>query len=1086
MQRALTVLFLLVGPLAILSFGQSSRRAGEYALILDDPPVARQVASRAELQSAAAQTHLTKIRTAQRSVLAELQRRKVRVNGTSQVLVNGIFVDAPRESGAELRKIPGVKYVQWLPLVKRHLYKALDLQNVAGAWSAVGGASNAGAGIKIGIIDTGIDKDHPGFKDTGFTMPPGFPIGDSRYTNNKVIVARSYVSMLVGDDPETDRPDDLTPRDRVGHGTAIAMIAAGVQNAGPAGTIQGVAPKAFLGNYKVFGSPGVNDYSLFSAIEQALKDALYDEMDIVTLSLDEGNSAFYGALDIGSCSNTNPNEICDIRAMSVENAVAMGLVVVVSAGNDGASADNYPLLQSIHTPGSAPSAITVGASTNSHILYQAVRVNAANAPSNLRNIAALFDDGPQINAPKTATLIDVRQIGDDGLACSALPAASLAGAIALIQRGTCAFSDKINYAQSAGAVGVIVYQVSGTDFIYNRLFAQNTGIPAVMIGNADGKALKDYIDSNSGATVSLDPAFTAVDAPFNTIWAPSSRGPNVGNFAVKQDFAVKPELVAVGTDLYTATQKLDPNGESYHASGYTTVTGTSYAVPMVAGAVAIAKQNNSRLNTPGRLKSAVVNTATQDVVDNRVQASVTAMGAGKLNVGNAVSVAATLEPATLAFGAIGAGTLPVSRTVTVTNVSNSAVTLNFAVKQFTVDSRASVTVTPSSLTLQAGQPPNSVTVRLQGAQPAPGSYEGFLEVTGAGPTLHLPYLYLVGDGVPYNIVSWNNGSFIGGPSDKFWYLDLKVTDRYGAPVAQRPVQYTLAPGAQISVDPDTGQRLFDSVTDRFGVAQIDVDVGPQTGYQIFSAAVGNLTTSFFGYVRPYPDISANGVVDAASFQVGQGLAPGSYASIFGDQLSDALQAESTTSLPVSLSAVSVGFEDGGLRVPGRLHFVSARQVNVQIPWEFQGHSSVNIKLNVGLQSSFLYTLPLAKYSPGVLPALPGQAAITDANGNLIGASNPAVRGQTIIVYANGLGAIDHTPASGEATPLTQPYAQTSVTPSVKIGGSTARVDFSGLTPGSIGLYQINAVVPADAPTGTQQLVVSIGGVDAKPVSLTVQ
>ena len=137
------------------------------------------------------------------------------------------------------------------------LNAALNLVGVPAAWSAIGGSANAGAGVKIGIIDTGIDQNHPGFKDTGFTAPSGFPTGDTAYTNNKVIVARSYVSMLVtADDPNFSTPDDLSPRDRQGHGTAIAMIAAGVQNAGPLGTITGVAPKAFLGNYKVFGSPG--------------------------------------------------------------------------------------------------------------------------------------------------------------------------------------------------------------------------------------------------------------------------------------------------------------------------------------------------------------------------------------------------------------------------------------------------------------------------------------------------------------------------------------------------------------------------------------------------------------------------------------------------------------------------------------------------------------------------------------------------------------------------------------------------------------------------------------------------------------
>src|SRR5262249_8223296 len=147
--------------------------------------------------------------------------------------------------------------------------------NVPAAWSLLGGTTNAGAGVRIGIIDTGIQATHPAFQDASLTPPSGFPVCQIVYpgtlgtqsvdctstlgfTNNKVIVARSYVPVLTQANASDSRPDDPSPRDRVGHGTAVAMAAAGVTSTGPADTITGVAPKAFLGSYKVFGSSDVN------------------------------------------------------------------------------------------------------------------------------------------------------------------------------------------------------------------------------------------------------------------------------------------------------------------------------------------------------------------------------------------------------------------------------------------------------------------------------------------------------------------------------------------------------------------------------------------------------------------------------------------------------------------------------------------------------------------------------------------------------------------------------------------------------------------------------------------------------------
>ena len=117
---------------------------------------------------------------AQSPVFAELKRRQIPITGTGQVLVNAIFVSATPETAAELRSLPGVAYVTVAPQVKPDLDRAVTLQNVLGAWAVVGGASNAGAGIKIGIIDSGIDLNHAGFQDAAPPAARWFSEGRSQ------------------------------------------------------------------------------------------------------------------------------------------------------------------------------------------------------------------------------------------------------------------------------------------------------------------------------------------------------------------------------------------------------------------------------------------------------------------------------------------------------------------------------------------------------------------------------------------------------------------------------------------------------------------------------------------------------------------------------------------------------------------------------------------------------------------------------------------------------------------------------------------------------------------------------------------
>ena len=259
-----------------------------YILFLGDEPVAAHFASHEQLQTAAAVSYRRQIESRQLSVMQDLASRKIQVTGSASVVTNAIFVVAQPERVAELRSLSGVIGVMPERLVYPSLNQATKLANAPAAWAqtAIGGQSNAGNGVMIGIIDTGIDQTNPAFSDTGFGPPSTgtWPKcnaasdccpqsnGTACFTNNKVIVARSYVPMIAagncalssvtgpcastGTAPAAvSMPDDYSARDRDGHGSAVAAAAAGVQNSATVG-FSGMAPKAYLGSYKIYGSDG--------------------------------------------------------------------------------------------------------------------------------------------------------------------------------------------------------------------------------------------------------------------------------------------------------------------------------------------------------------------------------------------------------------------------------------------------------------------------------------------------------------------------------------------------------------------------------------------------------------------------------------------------------------------------------------------------------------------------------------------------------------------------------------------------------------------------------------------------------------
>ena len=600
----------------------------------------------------------------------------------------------------------------------------------------------------------------------------------------------------------------------------------------------------------------------------------------------------------------------------------------------------------------------------------------------------------------------------------------------------------------------------------------------MLIGNSEGLKAKTV------ASVTLDPSWHEESSTPDTVADYSSRGPSIGVFSSTPVSVVKPDLVAPGGDIYTAAQRLDPNGDLYDASGYTTVDGNSFSAAMVAGAVALVKQAHPTY-TPAQLKSAVVNTATTNIQDDAGLARVHSAGAGKLNVQAAISQQISVNPPSLAFSA---GTTLPSATLTLTNAGTASQTLSLTVAQRDTDSRANITA-PSSVTIPAGQTA-TITVSLTGSRPNPGSYEGQINLTGSGVSLHVPYNYLVTDGNPDNIFPVLGDSWYSVPGATGHVIAARVIDQYGIPVPNLPVTWTVNQGGG-RIDSSNGIPNADVQTDIYGTAGATIDFGNQFGDQIFTGLLGTYSWEFDLTAATFPIISANGVVNGASFQ-NSPAAAGSYITINGQNLTHVAASYVTAGLPLAIAASSVSFDipSAGISAPGHLSYISPTQINVQVPWEVQGNTQAQIKVITAGIASQLYTLPLAEYGPAVFEYTGSDgrlyAAALDANSQLITIANPAQRGQYISLYANGLGPVANQPPSGTpspASPLAQAASPGDI--SVTIGGVPATVTFVGLAPNYVGLYQLNLVVPAASASGVQPLVISGNNVGSKASLLAV-
>jgi uncharacterized protein (TIGR03437 family) len=960
-----------------------------------------------------------------------------------------------------------------------------------------------------------------------------------------VIVARSYVRQIAMSnvlDPNNpaaqSQPDDYTPRDHMGHGTAVASAAAGNQITGPGAAsgggniaFSGMAPKAYLGNYKLWGTPGVNDGwgASEDAMIQALSDALTDGMDVVTTSLGE-SPALGGALDTGAACNQPTGTQCDPLAYAFEMAAQKGMVITVAAGNSGSDAslifgENYPYFNSISSPATAPSVIGVGATLNSHAFNPSVSVIASTAPSNLHNIPGQFTDAyfsPSTNGANFAPLIDVAKVSSDAYACSALPANSLTGAYALIERGPasspCAFSTKADNAQAAGATGIVFYMYDSSAPI--AVGGLNFVGPALMISNSDGTNLKNYIDTNPGQTVSIDAAGAETElATYDSqqqLALAQNQLASYSSFGPTPDGLIKPDLAATGgldpdivfsSGMYLAAQNYDPNGDLYSMNRYAAADGTSFATPLTAGAAALVKQAHPGY-TAAQVKSALVNFSAQDtttddgnvdLLTGNVNSPQTItpqwIGAGRLDAGAAIKATASVQPATLSFGYLKTGTtLPLTQTLTITNQGPQSQT--FSVLVPLQKASATVLVDHSSLAIAAGDSA-TLKVSLSGTVPPPGSYTGQITLQSPGTSglsLHVPYMFLVGDGVPYNVMPLVGGE--GIPGQDIGPGLVQVVDQYGVPV----------PGAAVTFTAKTGSLTFSSCslnncgfappactgsgtssvtcnTDNYGFAYADTVLGSSTGSPTINVRAGSLFLPAVAEaaILPQPALTQGQVLNNASFQ--PSVAPGSIVAIKGANLMNSAELlntdlgydQSTTSpYPVVLDGVNVSFDIPGanISVPAPIVAVSPGQINVQVPWEVAGQTSAQVKVIVDeLIYSNVVTATLANYTPAFFTNSGNIADAEDTNYHVITTSNPAVRGQYIQLFANGLGPVNNPPADGAPAPGA---TSTTTTPcSVSIGGQQVTPAFCGLAPGFT-VYQVNVQVPANLSAGNQPITITVG------------
>lgn len=650
----------------------------------------------AELQ----RSYVQRLELAQQQVVAGAKALGVQVISTYQKVLNGVQVKARPSQFDALLALPGVESIHPVALMEPLLGDSVPH---IGAQRVIDELGIDGTDVDIGIIDTGIDYIHANFggpaTEEAYAANDNTVITDTfqnelLFPTAKVVGGWDFVGELYDagcseEDEEagictsTPQPDP-DPMDDGNHGTHVAGIVAGL---GTDEVPHGVAPGARLWALKVFGAEGSTNVTADSiewAIDPNDDGDISDALDVINMSLGCPYSCGAGI-----------DEETLAEVMAIENAVAAGMVVVASAGNEG----DVPFITG--APAAITPAISVASSYAPGEVRLAVEVLTPEAVSGLYEAAeAAFTPPLDEVGPVEGELAYI------GRGCPANGGpedpylADPNGKVAMIDRGRCRFDAKIKRAEEAGAIAVVmVNNVDGPPIVMGGDPIVN--IPAVMISKADGDTIKAAEDT---VTVRLD-AETTIPRPDLTdqISGFSSRGPawRVGDVAAgESSILLKPEITAPGSNIVSSLAGTGTGGAAF--------SGTSMSSPHVAGVAALIKQAHPNW-TPEQVKSAIMGTALSPIyIDGNPEfggggtiAPASLMGAGLVDAFAAISSDVFVlgdQGASVDFGFQNLSeATSLSREVTIRNDGDMAVTYEVSFDfQDADDADAGVTVGLSS------------------------------------------------------------------------------------------------------------------------------------------------------------------------------------------------------------------------------------------------------------------------------------------------------------------------------------------------------------------------------------------------------